>query len=256
MNNCVNKRKWVLITGALGGIGRALVSEYARVGYQVIATDVQRLDDKGKLDKDVHFLQSDLATVAYDDKFSFQFYETVQKITSGQGISSLINNAAVQILADSRYMTRDEWHQSFNVNLSAPFFLSQLFIPDLEKNKGSIVNISSIHATQTKKQFVAYATTKAALSAMTRNMVLDLGDKIRINAIEPAAIATDMLKAGFVGKEDKYKRLQEFHPIGRVGTPSEVAKLAVFLSSDEAGFVQGACISASGGISGCLSDPD
>ncbi|WP_257973227.1 SDR family NAD(P)-dependent oxidoreductase [Vibrio parahaemolyticus] len=153
-------------------------------------------------------------------------------------------------------MSREQWQSSFNVNLTAPFFLSQLFLDDLERTHGSIVNISSIHATQTKKEFVAYATTKAALSSMTRNMVLDLGNKVRINAIEPAAIATDMLKAGFEGKEDKFRQLEAFHPIGRVGTPEEVAKLAVFLSSDEAGFVQGACISASGGISGCLSDPD
>jgi NAD(P)-dependent dehydrogenase (short-subunit alcohol dehydrogenase family) len=134
--------------------------------------------------------------------------------------------------------------------------MSQLFIDDLKKNSGSIVNISSIHATQTKKEFVAYATTKAALSSLTRNMVLDLGNQVRINAIEPAAIATDMLKAGFIGKEEKFQQLEKYHPIGRVGTPIEVAKLAVFLSSDDAGFVQGACISASGGISGCLSDPD
>ncbi|WP_140217080.1 SDR family NAD(P)-dependent oxidoreductase, partial [Vibrio parahaemolyticus] len=189
-------------------------------------------------------------------EFSLGFYKQVQMVTGGAPISALVNNAAVQILSHSRNMSREQWQSSFNVNLTAPFFLSQLFLDDLERTHGSIVNISSIHATQTKKEFVAYATTKAALSSMTRNMVLDLGNKVRINAIEPAAIATDMLKAGFEGKEDKFRQLEAFHPIGRVGTPEEVAKLAVFLSSDEAGFVQGACISASGGISGCLSDPD
>jgi len=90
---------------------------------------------------------------------------------------------------------------------------------------------------------------------MTRNMVLDVGNRIRLNAIEPAAIATEMLKSGFDGEEAKYKKLEDFHPIGRVGTPEEVAKLAVFLASKDAVFVQGACISASGGIQGCLSDP-
>ncbi len=68
MNNCVNKEKWVLITGALGGIGQALVNEYSQVGYKVIATDVQSLNEKIKLDESVHFLQSDLAAVAYDEK--------------------------------------------------------------------------------------------------------------------------------------------------------------------------------------------
>ncbi|KIO36123.1 SDR family NAD(P)-dependent oxidoreductase [Shewanella sp. cp20] len=252
MQHANSKNQWALITGALGGIGQALVHEFVNSGYSVIATDVKHSDHKAD---GVNFLALDLDKFVLDEAYAMEFYQKVNLITEGSGISCLINNAAIQILADSRAITREQWNLSFNVNLSAPFFLSQLFIKDLERNFGSIVNISSIHATQTKKQFVAYATTKAALSAMTRNMVLDIGDKVRINAIEPAAIATAMLKAGFAGKEQQYKKLEAFHPLGRVGTPQEIAKLALFLSSDEAGFVQGACISASGGIQGCLSDP-
>lgn len=251
-----SNKKWALITGALGGIGSALVNEYSKSGYTVIATDVKSAKQGQFDDTEVVFQQLDLEKIALNEEFSNEFYERVSEITQGQGIATLVNNAAIQILAPSKEMSREQWNQSFNVNLMAPFFLSQLFLKDLEIHSGSIVNISSIHATQTKKNFVAYATTKAALSSMTRNMVLDLGNRIRINAIEPAAIATDMLKAGFEGKEEKFRQLEEFHPIGRVGTPKEVSKLAVFLSSDDAGFVQGACISASGGISGCLSDPD
>ncbi|MEZ8544027.1 SDR family NAD(P)-dependent oxidoreductase [Vibrio splendidus] len=248
--------KWALITGALGGIGQSLVHEFSEAGYSVIATDVKDNSDEFVSFSNVFFLQLDLELIALSDDFSKDFYREVYELTDGKGINSLINNAAIQILSPSKDMSREQWATSFNVNVTAPFFLSQLFLDDLKKHSGSIVNISSIHSTQTKKNFVAYATTKAALSSMTRNMVLDLGNQVRINAIEPAAIATDMLKAGFAGKEEKYRELEAFHPIGRVGTPSEVAKLAVFLSSDESGFVQGACISASGGITGCLSDPD
>ncbi|MEO3738650.1 SDR family NAD(P)-dependent oxidoreductase [Shewanella baltica] len=247
-----NIQKWALITGALGGIGRALVSEFVEHGYQVIATD---LNNSCKTLNNVHFLQLDLEAFVLDEAYAAEFYSKISRITAHKGISTLINNAAVQILADCSQLSRKQWQTSLNVNLTAPFFLSQLFTDDLVANNGAIVNISSIHATQTKKEFVAYATTKAALSSMTRNMVLDLGNRVRINAIEPAAIATDMLKAGFDGKEEQYKRLEMFHPLGRIGTPKEVAKLACFLSSDDAGFVQGACISASGGIHGCLSDP-
>lgn len=244
--------KWALITGALGGIGRALVSEFILQGYQVIATDIV---DSHELDANVHFIQLDLNTFVLDESYANEFYKKISILTVGKGISTLVNNAAVQILAETSQLTRKQWNTSFNVNLSAPFFLSQLFLNDLSRNNGAIVNISSIHATQTKKNFVAYATTKAALSAMTRNMVLDVGSKVRVNAIEPAAIATEMLKAGFDGKEAEYQELERYHPLGRVGTPNEVAKLAVFLASESAGFVQGACISASGGIQGCLSDP-
>ncbi|ABI72675.1 SDR family NAD(P)-dependent oxidoreductase [Shewanella frigidimarina] len=252
MQQKFTNKKWALITGALGGIGKALVKEFTNDGYSVLATDLKICNDNFD---NVCFLQLDLESFVLDEAYAAEFYKKVNAVTDGVGITSLINNAAVQILADTRFISRQQWNTSFNVNLSAPFFLTQLFIDDLDRNSGSIVNISSIHATQTKKQFVAYATTKAALSSMTRNMVLDIGNRVRINAIEPAAIATDMLKAGFYGKDELYKRLEMFHPLGRVGTPSEIAKLAVFLTSDNAGFVQGACISASGGIQGCLSDP-
>lgn len=245
-------KKWALITGALGGIGKALVKEFVAEGYHVIATDIKKSDCS--IEK-VCFLQLDLENFVIDETYAEEFREKVVNVTGGVGISCLINNAAVQILADARDINRKQWSTSFNVNLSAPFFLSQLFIDDLIKNTGAIVNISSIHATQTKKEFVAYATTKAALSSLTRNMVLDIGHKVRINAIEPAAVATDMLKAGFEGKEEDYKELERLHPIGRIGESEEIAKLAVFLSSEDAGFIQGACISASGGIQGCLSDP-
>lgn len=247
----INK-KWALVTGALGGIGQALVKEFVAEGYKVIATDIKSNNHNFN---NVYFLQFDLEKFVESESYARNFYQKIVKITNGAGISSLINNAAVQILADTRDITRKQWNTSFNINLSAPFFLSKLFLDDLTANSGAIVNISSIHATQTKKAFVAYATTKAALSSMTRNMVLDVGNKIRINAIEPAAIATDMLKAGFVGKEDEFKKLEMFHPYGRVGNPEEIAKLAVFLSTENAGFIQGACITASGGIHGCLSDP-
>lgn len=250
---CVStNKKWALITGALGGVGKALVNEFINEGYSVLATDLKACKEKSE---NAYYLQLDLEKFVLDEAYATEFSKKVKEVTCGVGISCLVNNAAVQVLADAAQLTRKQWNESFNVNLAAPFFLSQLFIDDLEKNSGSIVNISSIHATQTKKRFVAYATTKAALSAMTRNMVLDLGTRVRINAIEPAAIATDMLKAGFYGKEEQYKKLEMYHPIGRIGTPEEIAKLAVFLTSKTAGFIQGACISVSGGIQGCLSDP-
>ena len=245
-------KPWVLITGAQGGIGKALVNEFVANNYNVIATDLVYAQCELE---NVVSIQSDLERIAVDESYANEFKNQVDKITEKSGISVLLNNAAVQILGETQRLTRSQWLTSFNVNLHAPFFLSQLFLDDLAENKGAIVNISSIHATQTKKEFVAYATTKAALSAMTRNMVLDVGNRVRLNAIEPAAIATEMLKAGFEGQQAKYQQLENFHPIGRVGTPEEVAKLAVFLSSEGAGFVQGACISASGGIQGCLSDP-
>ena len=250
----MTKKKWALITGGGGGIGKSLVQEFLEAGYFVISADIA-YDTISKNSNGSLSLPVDLQQVAKSEDYTNEFVQQIQSITNGYGIDCLINNAAVQILAPCTRLTRKHWQTTMDVNLLAPFFLSQAFSPVLIKNKGAIVNISSIHAMQTKKEFTAYATSKAALSALTRNMVLDLGTEIRINAIEPAAIATEMLKAGFTGKPEQYAELESFHPVNRIGQPKEVAELAVFLCSNKAKFVQGACISASGGISNSLSDP-
>jgi len=246
-------RPWALITGANGGIGKALVSEFVQSGYNVIATDISETIELEH--KNIYFMQLDLQKFVLDETYALTFANEIDKITSVMGLSALVNNAAVQILNKVEKLSRAQWQTSFDVNLSAPFFMVQTFLAGLTKNNGSIVNISSIHATQTKKEFCAYATTKAGLSSLTRNLALDLGNKVRVNAIEPAAVATEMLKSGFEGKDEQYKQLEAFHPLARIATPKEVAELAVFLCSAKARFVHGACISASGGIQGCLSDP-
>lgn len=247
-------KKYALITGACGGIGKALTQEFSDAGYSVIATDI--------LDEPVHgvvcdyYVKANLAKTVAEENYAQIVISNVHEFTKGRGISALVNNAAEQILASTEKLTREDWQTTLNVNLLAPFFLSQGFLEQLKLNKGCIVNISSIHATQTKRRFVAYATSKAALSSLTRNMAVDLSGEVRVNAIEPAAVATDMLKAGFEGMPDKYAELERYHPIGRIADPKEIAELAVYLCSEKSRFLQGATISASGGIHGCLSDPD
>lgn len=251
----MNKRKnWALITGANGGIGRALVREFSNNGYNVIATDITQQNDRSS--DNVVNIQLDLEKFVADENYANNFASKVNGFTQGVGITSLINNAAVQILIPTEKLSRAQWQTSFNVNLSAPFFMVQTFLNQLTGNKGAVVNISSIHATQTKKEFVAYATSKAGLSSLTRNLAIDLGSKIRINAIEPAAVCTEMLLAGFKCKPKEFAQLSHLHPMGRIAEPNEIAELAIFLCSAKANFIQGECINISGGIHSCLHDPD
>lgn len=245
-------RGYVLITGVNGGIGQALAAGFKRVGYHVIGTDRTPLD--GKKDFDA-FIQADLVEVVEDEGVAKQFFYKVRQQLKDGMLKGLINNAACQILEKAEKLTRKQWHQTLNTNLLAPFFLIQEFLPELEAAEGSVVNISSIHATQTKPKFVAYASSKAALNALTRNLAVDLGSRIRINAICPAAIATPMLLEGFAGHEAAYKKLAHVHPVGRIGTPEEMAELASFLISDSARFMTGAEISFDGGIRARLHDP-
>lgn len=241
-----------LITGAAGGIGRALVAAFHSEGYQVIATD------QGPPPSDLlcaHYLTANLEQVARDEMEADRFAQAIRTVLQGSGLNVLINNAAVQILADSAQLSRTDWQQTLNVNLLAPFFLTQALLPELERAHGCVLNIGSIHARLTKRRFAAYATSKAALGALTRALALDLGGRVRVLNLEPAAIATDMLTAGFAADPEGLAQLAAHHPSGGIGAPEDLARLALALVRADSPFFTGTTIGFDGGISGCLHDP-
>lgn len=248
----MDKQPYALITGANGGIGSALCSAFASGGYKVIATDIhnQPISD---LVQD-SYLSLDLTQFTVDENYASQFLEKINNIVNNDTLACLVNNAAIQILGGVETLTRSDWNTSLQVNTLAPFLLSQGLLRHLKKAKGSIVNISSIHAKLTKKNFVAYATSKAALSGMTRAMAIDIGSKVRVNAIEPAAVNTAMLKAGFQFDDKKIDALKKIHPTGDIAQPDEIAALAVKIASKDLPFLNGACIDISGGIYSTLKD--
>ncbi|MCF6263985.1 MAG: SDR family oxidoreductase [Xanthomonadales bacterium] len=241
----------VLITGACGGIGKALVRAFSADNYFIVATDRVRPPDNGLIDE---FIQAELEKTVTDEVYAAEIFSKIQDKIQGDGLNALINNAAWQKIKAFQKLTRDDWSNTLKVNLLAPVFWSQAFMSELTKASGAIVNLSSIHATQTKPGFSAYATSKAALSALTRNMAVEISG-VRINAIEPAAVSTEMLEAGFNVYEGARRELDSLHPLGRIATPDEIAKVAVFLCSKASTFIHGSCISVSGGIQSCLLDP-
>jgi NAD(P)-dependent dehydrogenase (short-subunit alcohol dehydrogenase family) len=246
--------RYALITGAAGGIGQALVKAFQSNGYSVIATDIVEQPQDLVCE---HYLQLDLEKTVMEDQYGSEAFAQIREILTSNGLHVLINNAAVQILGGVETLDYKAWQQTLNVNLLAPFFWTQAFMPELQKSEeGSVINISSIHAQLTKKNFIAYATSKAALSGLTKALAVDAGDRIRINAIEPAAIETEMLKAGFEGKPELYKQLEECHPQQRIGKAEEVANLALAITHGGMQFLHGAVIGLDGGILGRLYDPD
>jgi NAD(P)-dependent dehydrogenase (short-subunit alcohol dehydrogenase family) len=242
----------VLITGAAGGIGQTLVRAFAAKGYRVLALDC--VPKPANLTCE-HYWQRDLGRMVQEEAYRTELLHVLAKATAAGGLNALVNNAAVQVLGGVDSLSMSDWQRTLQVNLLAPFALTQALLPQLEAAGGSVIHISSIHARLTKAGFVAYATSKAALSGMTRAMAVDLGGRVRVNAIEPAAIATDMLKSGFEKSPEGYARLEACHPQGRVGTPAEVAALAVSMASGDLRFLHGACVGLDGGISGRLFDP-
>ena len=241
----------VLITGISGGIGGALGRTYRHAGYFVIGTG-RRKPESDSCDS---FLPIDLNLLATDDAALRQLYDHVIEAKGHRPLHALVNNAAVQILASTEDVSSADWQRTLNVNLTAPFRLVQAFLPELEQANGSVLNIGSVHGQATKSSFAAYATSKAALHGLTRALAVDLGSRVRVNCLAPAAISTPMLLAGFDGQPEKFKELEACHPVNRIGDPEECAKAALFITSKDAGFVTGVTLYLDGGVLSRLHDP-
>lgn len=241
----------VLITGVAGGIGQALSKCFTDAGYHVIGLDLQPAPSPC-----MTMIEADLQQMCVDATYRDTVMGQIRSALGHHPLKALINNAAIQIVKSVDGLAVEDWHHTLDVNLVAPFVLSQALLRDLEQSRGSIINIASIHATLTKPTFVCYATSKAALVGLTQSMAVELGARVRVNCICPAAVATPMLLAGFQGKEDLLQELSQMHPIGRIAHPKEVAQVALFLASPAASFITGATIGVDGGISARLHDPD
>jgi NAD(P)-dependent dehydrogenase (short-subunit alcohol dehydrogenase family) len=240
--------KSVFITGVLGGIGSALARGFRENGYYVYGVDM-REDFNGHCDR---FLRFDLNQFVKDAAYRIKFTQIFDEIMPHLDV--LINNAAVQKLDALENIKLDDWQETLNVNLTGPMLLSKIFLARLEKNNGCIINIASIHQQLTKPGFVSYATSKSALVGLTKAMAVDLAGRVRVNSISPAAIETAMLRAGFNDDETALDELRKIHPVQRIGYPADVAKLALFLASQNTGFVHGANFLLDGGMSSVLKD--
>ena len=241
--------KTVLITGANGGIGNALCSSFKNAGYYVIGTDRSK---SAKCECD-HYISADLYNLANDVTQLNNFKTDVFSTT--KTVNTLINNAAVQILSSLSTLKLEDFKKTLDVNLTAALLLTQGFEETLTKCHGSVINIGSIHAGLTKPAFISYATSKAALRGLTKSLAVDLGGRIRVNCIEPAAIETDMLVDGFKDTPEKLNELTACHPTGKLGQPFEIAKAAVFLTNSDNEFMTGTILEINGGIAGRLHDP-
>ncbi|MCH9815540.1 MAG: SDR family oxidoreductase [Actinomycetia bacterium] len=239
----------VVVTGSSGAIGVAICAAFSKAGYRVVGLD--RIGAQGICDD---FLQVDLERAVAEDEYRRVALKCLTSAVGDQGCHALVNNAAVQIVKPVGLATLEEWQRTFAVNLHAPFVLTQSLLPALTLSHGSVVNITSIHAIQSKPGFCAYATSKAALVSFTRGLALDLSPAVRANAVAPAAVDTPMLREG-LSDSDALAMLAEHHPANRIGRPDEIARAVMFLASKDAEFITGTTMFVDGGISGRLHDP-
>jgi len=241
----------VLVTGAAGGIGAALVEAYKSDGWRVIATDI-----KSPAHSSAHaFVPADLEAIAVDDEAREAFCNDVHAVLDGAPLHALVNNAALQILGSVDAFDLGDWQRTLHVNITAPFRLAQAFLPDLRAANGTIINFGSVHAQATKREFVAYAMSKSAIHGMTRAMAVDLGASPRVICVAPAAVTTPMLREGFEGSPQALDMLSAAHPAGRIATPAEIARAVVAVSQEPFHFATGTTFWLDGGILSRLHDP-
>jgi len=242
--------KTILITGSNGAIGQGLCKSFTENGWRVIGTDLEE-NSKGNTSA---YLSIDLNLICTDISYCDQAIKGILSECK-EGLDVLVNNAATQILAPIVELTFQNWQKTLNINLNSVFILIKELLPKLEEKKGNVVNIASIHATLTKPSFSAYSTSKAALVGLTASLAVELGSRIRVNAICPAAIDTPMLHEGFVDNPNGLGELKDYHPTACIGSVKDIVNSVLFLSDRNNNFLNGSMLDLSGGISSSLHDP-
>lgn len=247
----------VLITGAASGIGKAMALRFSDAGADCLLLDI----DEPGLQSLASRLQSkgSSASIAKVDLRSKSQIDTFWGELMDESLPDvLINNAGVYAIKDCLDIDEAFWNTTMSINLESVFWMCQSFIKRRLRKGGIIVNVSTIEAILPfKKDLVAYGTSKAGVIGLTRGLARDYGPHgFRINAILPGAIKTPgtkrLMKMAIQGfKVDLIKTGYDFQSrlaMGRWGEPDEVARVALFLASDSASYVQGAVIPVDGGF--------
>jgi len=246
----------VIITGSSGGIGAALVEEFFGAGYQIVGLDksLPGTSDAPMLAE----VRVDLFQYSNCGNYRLGINKQILAVLPKEMTSlTIINNAATQILAPMQLLSQDHINQSLGVNAVAPFFLVQSLIEILKQYRGVVINVGSIHAKLTKKNFLAYSSSKACLDAITRAMAIELAsDGIRVNGVSPAAIKTDMLVEGLSHTIGALNNLEKYHPTNSIGTPAELAGFIRLIAEGVKIFATGSIFEFSGGITHRLHDPE
>ena len=248
-------KKYVLITGAAGGIGRATVNLFTEKGWHVIGVDRNEFG-KG-FPKSGLFVRADIS----HPEDMHAIFERAHTFTDT--LNALVNNAAMQINKPLIEITVEEWDAVMASNLRSVFLSVKLAHPLLKARGGAgVVNVSSVHAIQTSVNITAYAASKGGILALTRAMAIEFApDNIRVNAVLPGAVDTPMLRAG-LGRghlggdnmQDRLDNLARKTVNGRIGTPEEIAHAIYFLADNEqSSFMTGQSLVIDGGATARLS---
>ena len=241
----------VLVTGAARGIGKAVAAKAAEEGAAVALLDILA-DELATTAAELKQTGATIASAVGDITDEESVRRAVAELTAtlGKPVTVLVNNAGKNAYADATQMTVDEWDSVFDVDLKGAWLMARAVLPEMIAAKhGAIVNIASIHSHLTTAGMFPYAAAKSGLVGMTRSLALDVAPhQVRVNAVSPGFIATDLLEEFFDTIPNARETALSVHPLGRIGTPENVAEVVCFLASPAAAFVTGANWSVDGGL--------
>ncbi len=241
-------RRIAIVTGGAQGIGRAIAEEFLRSEMRVAVVDCDRMA--------LEQAEADLAALGEVSAHRIDVADPAavenlvgEVVAAWGGIDVLVNNAGIMIRKPPEELAVDEWSRVLAVNLNGPFLCSRAAAAHLRKRRGAIVNIASTRALMSEAHTEAYAASKGGLVALTHALALSLGPEVRVNAISPGWIDVSGLgKEGAAGQESLSAEDHAQHPAGRVGTPGDIARAALFLADPANGFVTGQNFVIDGGM--------
>ncbi len=243
--------KAAIVTGATSGIGYATALRFAEAGafVAIVGRNEERLAEVTEEIKvaggEAHTIRADVTHEKDAERIIAATIERFGKLDILVNAAGHISNGTIENTA------LDDWDAMLNVNLRAAFYLMQQAVPFLTREKGSIVNVSSVTGLRAFPGVLAYCVSKAGLDQLTRCAALELAAQgVRVNAVNPGVVVTEIHKRGGMNETDYaafLERSKQTHPLGRVGEVQEVAELILYLASKRAAWITGATYSIDGG---------
>ena len=255
MKNLNNKN--AVITGGSDGIGLGIAKAFAREGANLLLIG----KDPEKLQKARQALLNEFGVQVHTLSADLSKTETVTEVVKDierllPTVDILVNNAGLGKFVPFEQVDNTLYDAHFNLNVKAPYFLTQSLLPALVKSKGNVINISSYfaHRMLPNRATTVYSATKGALNSFTKALAFEVGHLgVRVNAIAPGSISTPQfnrnLQALTPEKQAAFEAMvKEIYPLQHIGTPEDIAKACIFLASDNASWITGAVLAVDGGL--------
>jgi 3-oxoacyl-[acyl-carrier protein] reductase len=243
--------KVAIVTGASKGIGAGIAKHLAAEGAAVVVNYSSSRQGAGRVVEEITKREGKAVAIGANVAKRTEVERLITEALKTFGkLDILVNNAGVYEFASLAEITEEHFHKQFEVNVLGLLLVSKEAAKHFGSAGGSIINISSVASTSTPPSTAVYSATKAAVDAITKTLAKELGPrKIRVNAINPGMVETEGVHAAGVMGSDFQKQILADTPLGRIGQPDDVGKAAVFLASDDAGWITGETLHVSGGLS-------